>query len=117
MGGKVFVLEPDLLFSSRVESAVLNSGLEVKVTTTVDELQSALKESDPKALLVNLDTFARLGAPLIVSLRGQCRLIGYYSHIKSKIAVQALANGFERVLPRRTFMYELNNLLVELNSS
>jgi hypothetical protein len=117
MGEEVLVFEPDLLFSSKIESAAGKSGLEAKVTITVDELQRALRESVPKALLVNLDILANVAASAVASVRGRCKLIGYYSHVDSKLAAQALASGFEEVIPRRTFVNKLNEIFADISSS
>lgn len=117
MGEKVLVFEPDLLFSSRVESAAAKFGLQAKVTVTVQELQSAMRESVPKAVLVNLDALPSAGPSLAGAVRGQCVLIGYYSHVDSGLATQALDSGFERVMPRRIFVGKLNEIFAELNSS
>ncbi|HYB84924.1 MAG TPA: hypothetical protein VED86_06305 [archaeon] len=114
---KVLVFEPDLFFSSRIESAAEGFGLQTKVTVTEDELQSAMEESVPKALLVNLDSLPSAGQSLVGHVKGRCVLIGYYSHVDSRLATQALAGGFERVMPRRTFVAELNEIFADLSSS
>jgi len=114
MGGKVLVFEPDLMFSSRIESIAANAGLEVKVTSSLDELERAVQESAAKALIVNLDVFPNVSSLFLDSVRGRCRLLGYYSHVDSKLAAHALAIGFEEVMPRRTFVDKLKGLLTDL---
>ena len=117
MDGKVLVFEPDLLFSSRIESAAAKSGLNAKVAVTMDELERTLQESVPEALLVNLDAFPRSGASLVGRIQGKCMLIGYYSHVNAGVAAQALADGFEQVMPRRTFIDKLDEIFADLTSS
>jgi hypothetical protein len=117
MNEKVVVFEPDLLFSSRIESAAGRAGLDVKVTVTMNELQSALQESAPKVLLMNLDALGDAVWSLAGAAQGQCRLIGYYSHADSQLAARALASGFEMVVPRRTFMEKLSDIFAHLGSS
>ena len=115
MGEKVLLFEPDLLFSSRIESVASRFQLEVKVTVTAEELRRAVQESVPKVLLVDLDAL-----PGSVSLSelvdGRCKVVGYYSHADSKLAARASANGFEMVIPRRSFMEQLNKVLAEIAS-
>lgn len=116
MEKKLLLFEPDMLFASRIEGVATRSELEVKVTVTVDELERALRESVPKALIVDLDVLAAIGAPLLERLRNQCKLVGYYSHADSKLAAQALASGFEIVVPRRSLMDRLSKLFADIGS-
>ena len=111
------VFDPDLLFSSRIEAACRKHGLQVKIAPSLDELQLRLEESLPQALIVNLDALKSVDKLSRQSLRGSCRLIGYYSHLDSDLAREALDNGFEIVVPRRGFMDRLSSILAEIGSS
>jgi ActR/RegA family two-component response regulator len=73
MGGIVLVFEPDLMFSSRIESEAAKTGLEAKVTVTVTELERFIHQIVPKALIVNLDALGSSGLSIVGSV--QCRLI------------------------------------------
>jgi len=117
MSGIVLIFEPDLMFSSRIESGVIRAGLEPKLTVTIPELERFILESVPKALLVNLDALGRSGLSLVGSARVRCRVIGYYSHVDSALGAQALSNGFDQVMPRRAFVEKLNAILSDLSSS
>ena len=117
MVGTVLVFEPDLLFSSRIESAAARWGLETKTAVTIEGLKEALQGHEPRALVVNLDAFPRDESPLLESFHGRCRLIGYYSHTDAASASRAVAIGFEEVLPRRTFKDRLNVILSNIGSS
>ena len=117
MGEELFLLESDLLFSSRIEGAASRFGLKVKIMVTVDQLQQALEESVPKVLLLDLDALPAVDRSLAGPLQGRCKLIGYYSHADFKIASQALASGFEMIIPRRTFVQKLNEIFADISSS
>ena len=115
MAALVLVCEPDLLFSSRIESAGKKFGLEVKTATNMNELRERLSERSPKLLLVNLDalderdeSLAELFSP------GSCRLLGYYSHVQAESAEKALKRGFESVIPRRAFVVKLGEIFAQL---
>ena len=114
--GEVVLFEPDMLFSSRIESVATRFGLVVKVAVTVGELERALRESVPKLLLVDLDALTNGGVSSLGSVYIGCRRVGYYSHADSKLAAQALACGFEMVMPRRAFKVQLNKILADLGS-
>jgi hypothetical protein len=111
MDGRVLVFEPDLLFSSQIESAAHKLGLDAKVTVNMSELKQTLQDTAPRAVLVNLDALGADSRALVGLVPGACRLIGYYSHVNSKLATEALADGFELVLPRRAFVDRLNDIL------
>lgn len=117
MSGKVILFEPDLLFSSRIESAGRKAGLDMKVVVTVDQLQDAVSESGPEVLLANLDALGGDGKALTWLLQRKCRLIGYYSHVDSKLAKEALANGFDTVITRRAFVDRLDEIFANASSS
>ena len=113
----VFVYEPDLFFSSRMESAGTRFGLEVKTMVTINALEAALKEELPKLLLVNLDILEERHESLTELISpGSCRLVGYYSHVDGKSAEEALGSGFEVVIPRRALAVKLNEIFAEVSS-
>jgi len=113
---RVVVLEPDLMFSSKIESAGRKSGFVVRTVVTFDELQRVLAECIPNVLLVNLDDLGTNVTSIRKLVKGSCRLIGYYSHVNSKLAAEALASGFEAI-PRRTFVDRLADIFADIGSS
>lgn len=113
----MLLLEPDLLFSSKIEGAGHRFGLDVEVTSTLSELEQALKEALPRIVVVNLDASGLECKSLVSLIHGTCMLIGYYSHVDSKSARGALASGFEMVIPRRTFFDRLGEIFANIDSS
>jgi hypothetical protein len=116
MNPSVVLYEPDLLFSSRIESMCSRSGLDVKATVTVGDLHEVVRNSVPKMLIVNLDALREPCTGLVESIRGRCRLVGYFSHADSKLAKKARAVGFTDVIPRRIFAEKLMGILCEFSS-
>ena len=114
MARKVLLLyEPDLLFSSWIESSCRKAGFDVKVLATENELQQAVKEQVPRIWLVSLDSLKDGWKALTGLVRGTCRLIGYYSHVNSKLGQEALANGFDAAIPRRALSAALDEVLAD----
>jgi DNA-binding NarL/FixJ family response regulator len=107
----VLVCEPDLLFSSGIESAARRHGFDVKLTTTPADLVESLNEKTPSVVIMNLDVICPLS--VISGLTGKqgCRFVGYYSHVNARVAEEAKRAGFETVLPRRAFVSKLNGIL------
>jgi hypothetical protein len=115
MTALVLVYEPDLFFSSRIESAGKKFGLEVKTITNMNELRERLNEGLPKLLLVNLDALDERDESLAELVSpGSCRLLGYYSHVQTESAEKALRRGFESVIPRRAFAVKLSEIFAQV---
>ena len=117
LGAAVLVYEPDLLFSSRIESAGEKFGLKVNTITNTIELRERLMEGLPKLLLVNLDALEEQDESLAGLVQhGGCRLIGYYSHAQAESAEKALKRGFEIVVPRRAIAVILGEIFAQISS-
>lgn len=116
MENRALVFDPDMMFSSRIEGAGRKSGWTVEVATNMDQLLDALKASTPELLLVNLDALGGKSKSLPAGLEKRCRLVGYYSHVESELAREALANGFQLVVPRRAFVRQITELFAKGSS-
>ena len=110
----MIAFEPDLLFSSKIEGAAAKNGIEVRVVSNSEELFRILKETTPRVLLVNLDSLEGNLAPLgELARKKSCELVGYYSHVNTRVAGQAKNVGFDRVVSRGAFVMGLNEMLEE----
>jgi len=113
----VLIYEPDLFFSSRIESAGEKFDLKVKTISNMNELRERLKKGLPKLLLVNIDALEEQDESLEGLVpNGSCKLIGYYSHAQAESAEKALKRGFEIVIPRRAFAVKLGEIFAQISS-
>jgi len=114
---EVILLEPDLFFSSRIESISAKLGIEIRILTSLQDLRAALSVEAPKVLVVNLDA---LGAELetLGKLTNQksFKIVGYYSHVNAKLAEEAKKIGSDLVLPRSAFANRIQDVLSGLMS-
>jgi hypothetical protein len=118
MAAVVLVYEPDLFFSSRIDSTGKRFGLEVNTVTNMNELREGLKDGLPKLLIVNLDALEERHESLAeLAFTGSCKLLGYYSHVHADSAEKALRSGFESVIPRRALTVKLSEIFAEVSSS
>jgi ActR/RegA family two-component response regulator len=109
---QLIVFEPDLLFSSRIESAAAKVGFPVKVFDNLDEFLQEAKQSTPQVALVNLDAAGGKFADLESLARSlSCRVVGYYSHVNSSVAEEAQRIGVSAVFTRGAFVNKLEALL------
>jgi hypothetical protein len=117
MSVQILVYEPDLLFSSRIESTGERFGLEVKTMTTMNAVRDSLRAGLPKLLVVNLDVLEERHESLMELVHtGNCKSLGYYSHVNANFAEEALRSGFEIVIPRRALAVKLVEIFAKVSS-
>ncbi len=115
---QIIAYEPDLLFSSKIESAAAKFALEVKVTGDLDELLRELRKTVPEIVFVNLDKAeGNLAALEEYARKSACQVVGYYSHVNTKLAEEARRIGFDSVVSRGVFAAKLDQTLAALRSS
>jgi len=115
---QVIAYEPDLLFSSKIESVAARFGLGVKVTSNLDELLRELKERSPQMVFVNLDAAQGELAVLEEFTRKRtCKIVGYYSHVNTRLAGEAKRIGIDSVVSRGAFTTKLEETLAAARSS
>jgi hypothetical protein len=105
------------LFSSRVESAATKAGVQVKVFGNLEEFILEAKQSTAQVALVNLDaTEGKLASLEGLPKNASCNVIGYYSHVNSRLAEEARRVGVNMVLSRGAFVSKLEGILKEFSS-
>jgi CheY-like chemotaxis protein len=100
---RVTALVPDLLFGSRVVSALEGAGHEVELVTSEPEAWDQIAGTE--VLVVDLTTDALDGAVLVATLRAGgelpgVRVLGFYSHVEQDVRRRAEEAGFDLVVPR-----------------
>jgi DNA-binding NarL/FixJ family response regulator len=102
----------DLFFQMKLAETAKHLGMEVKVATTPEALQSLL-EPPPKLLIVDLNarsqpiaTIQRLRAD-----KNEVRVVGFLSHVQTDLAAEARAAGCDEVMPRSAFTQNLAAIL------
>ena len=100
---RVVALVPDLLFGSRVQSALQAAGHEVRLCAQEDLARAEAPRSD--LLVVDLTAEDFDGAVLVESMKMGRELagvptLGFYSHVDRETRRRAEEAGFDRVVPR-----------------
>ncbi len=119
---RVLALVPDLLFGSRVQSALSAAGLEVELLGDEARLRERLGAgAEPAAtlLVVDLTDAALDGAGIVESLSrggelGQMRTLGFYSHVDAQARERAERAGFDLVVARSRMAREGGELAARL---
>jgi len=109
---RIVVFEPDLLFSSKIQSAAGKKGFDVIVVTNFDELRRDLEKTRPSLLVLSLDS---LGTSLgetqtFIRLKAE-ECVGYYSHVNTRVADEARKLAIGTVVSRGAFFSKLEDIL------
>jgi DNA-binding NarL/FixJ family response regulator len=102
----------DLFFQMKLAETAKHLGVEVKVATTPEALQTLL-EPPPRLLIIDLNSRSQPIAT-IQRLRAEkngVRVVGFLSHVQTDLAAQARAAGCDEVMPRSAFTQNLANIL------
>jgi len=114
---KVVAAVPDLLFGSKLESALTSGGFDCELIATAEAARAAAGEAD--LLVVDL-TDADFGGAEMVAAMGQAgelaslRTLGFYSHVEPEVKAAAMAAGFDLVVPRSRINREGAELATKL---
>ena len=100
---RVAALIPDLLFGSKVQSALQGAGHEVDLIT--GELEAWDEVGGIDLLVIDLTSPDVDGVELFESLAtgGELhavRTLGFFAHVQPEVRERALAAGFDQVVPR-----------------
>jgi CheY-like chemotaxis protein len=100
---RVAALIPDLLFGSKVQSALQAAGHEVDLITTEVEAWDEVAGID--LLVVDLTSPDVDGVELFESLATggelhEVRSLGFFAHVQPEVRERALQAGFDLVVPR-----------------
>ncbi len=123
---RVLALIPDLLFGSRVQSALTAADHDVELVGDEGLLRGRLARGGetagdaPAVLVVDLTNPDLDGPALLESLSGEgglgqrTRTLGFYSHVDGAARVRAEQAGFDLVVPRSRMAREGPQLVERL---
>ena len=106
----------DMFFASKIRAVAEAAGVELSFPRSVEAVVSKARETKPGLIVVDLhnqriDPF-ELARTLKSDedLRG-IRLLGFFSHVQTELQRNAVAAGFDQVIPRSVFARDLAQLL------
>jgi CheY-like chemotaxis protein len=117
---RVAALIPDLLFGSKVQSALAQAGHEVDLLSSEIDVWDQVGGID--VLVVDLTTDDLDGVQLVEALGigGELhgvRTLGFFAHVEPEVRERALAAGFDQVVPRSRMHREGAELVAKLISA
>ncbi len=90
---RVTALIPDLLFGSNVEGALTTAGHDVKLVGRADAI-------DPEATDVLVVDLMADGLDLAALAQLGPKTLGFFPHVEPAVRAEAVAAGFDLVVPR-----------------
>jgi CheY-like chemotaxis protein len=118
---RVLALSADLLFGSRVQSALESAGHAVELIAQVRAVRARLAEQQPAdtVLLIDLTDAELDGARVREQLDAEgalagVRTLGFYSHVDVRARERAEAAGFDLLVPRSRMAREAAELVARL---
>ena len=112
----VLAIVDDMFFASKIRATAEAVGVEIGFPRSVEKLIEKAREVKPSLVVVDLHNTKV--DPLTVSrelksnedLR-DVKLLGFFSHVHTDLHENALAAGFDQVIPRSVFARDLGQIL------
>lgn len=114
----IVVLVDDLFFQSKLLETARQIGVELRICTNPDALNSEISDSVPRLVIVDLNASSH---PIDVikhvrSVDQAIPVVAYFSHVQTDLADKARAAGCPEVMPRSKFTLELATILARAKS-
>jgi len=104
----VLAIVDDMFFASKIRATAEAVGVEVSFPRSVEKLIEKAKEARPELVVVDLHNTKELKSN--EDLRG-IKLLGFFSHVHADLQRNAVAAGYDQVIPRSVFARDLGEIL------
>ena len=118
MGRTVVAAVDDMFFASKIRATAEAVGVEISFPRTQEALVQRIKDVKPQLVIVDLHNQRIDAAALAQAMKSdqeisEVQLLGFFSHVEVELQRQALAAGFDQVIPRSIFARDLGAILSE----
>jgi CheY-like chemotaxis protein len=116
MTRRILAIVDDLFFQSKIRATAEAVAVEIAFPRTKEAALQKVRESKPDLVLVDLHNQKLDPVELASELKkdGTSRdvpLLGFFSHVQTDLQQNALAAGFDQVIPRSVFSRDLADIL------
>ena len=116
MSGVIIAIVDDMFFKSKIRAVAEAVGTEISFPRNKDALLQKAREAKPKLIIVDLHNQKIDPATLATELKSDeelraIPLLGFFSHVQTELQRNALAAGFDQVIPRSVFARDLSKIL------
>ena len=118
MNKTVIAVVDDMFFAAKIKATAEALGITLVMPRTKQMLFEKLTETKSALVLVDLHNQKINPMDLARELKTkdqQVSLLGFFSHVEMELRQQALAAGFDQVIPRSVFSRDLGDILKREN--
>ena len=106
----VIAVVDDMFFASKIRAVAEAVGVEISFPRSKEALMQKVRETKPRLVIVDLHNQKIDPNELAKELTG-IRLLGFFSHVQTDLQRNAIAAGFDEVIPRSVFARDLPEIL------
>ena len=116
MSDAIIAVVDDMFFASKIRAVAEAVGVEISFPRSQEALLEKARETRPRLILVDLHNQKLDAVALAKALKSDnglrgVPLVGFFSHVHTELRRDALAAGFDQVLPRSVFASDLPKIL------
>ena len=113
----VLAIVDDMFFASKIRATAEAVGVEVRFVRSMEKLVETARETRPGLVVVDLHNTKLDPVAIGKELKSheelrQIPLLGFFSHVHADLQRNAVAAGFDKVIPRSVFARDLGQILV-----
>ena len=106
----------DMFFAAKIRAAAEHLGVTLRSMRNPEQLLNAARESNADLIIVDLhaQTLDPIALARVIKSDEQLKsipLLGFFSHVQTELQREAVAAGFDEVVPRSVFSRDLGEIL------
>jgi DNA-binding NarL/FixJ family response regulator len=113
MSGGIIAVIDDMFFASKIRAVAEAVGVEISFPRTREALVEKARATKPRLIIIDLHNQKIDPIELAAEFKAndEVRLLGFFSHVHTELQKNALAAGFDQVIPRSVFARDLPKIL------
>lgn len=108
----VIAVVDDMFFASKIRAVAEAVGVEISFPRSKEAVIQKVQETKPRLVIVDLHNQKIDPNDLPSEIKSDdIRLLGFFSHVQTDLQRNAIAAGFDEVIPRSVFARDLPKIL------
>lgn len=121
MGQAIIAVVDDMFFAAKIRAVAEAVGVEISFPRSREALIQKAREMKPRLIVVDLHNQKFDSNALANELKSDeqlrdIRILGFFSHVQTELQRNAIAAGFDQVIPRSVFARDLDKILTTDNT-